>query len=232
MSLRINLLQDEEIRHAGMLGEAFLLRIVVIVVVCLLGLGIALSMLHANSIRREMDGLQRLYQQKDPIYQEVRAMQADIAENEGIRSEMEGWRTSSPDWGAYLMDVQKLVPDSIQMVRLSLRGEINMPRTKGSTSKAVLPYREYRMTVDGISQGELADEVVIKFVRDLKEAPGLSEFLDAVTLQRIEKEKLGGRDAVDMQRRTFAIQAVSRRLEMTGGRKAKPKADEKKMRRE
>ena len=232
MSLRINLLEEDELRHAGLLGESFLIRILIASVVVIAGIGITFLMLHVGSIRREMDSSKKLYMQKEPIYQEVCAMQADLDDNNSIQAELKGWRTSSPDWGGLLMQIQSLVPDSIQLDRLSVRGELLLPRIKKNRpGKKVQPYRSFRVTLDGISQGTLADEVVIQFVRNLKEAPGLTEFFTSVNLKRIEKEKLAGRNAVDLQRRIFAIEAVSKPLVLTGGRLVKENPDDKKKKR-
>jgi len=233
MSLRINLLEEDELRHAGLLGEAFLIRILIISVVVVAGLGLAFMLLHVSSIRREMESSKQLYMQKDPLYQDVRAMQDDVADNKSIQAELKGWRTSRPDWGGILMHIQSLVPGSIQLERLSVRGEIIQPRAskKLIKKKKEEPYRSYRITMDGISQGSLADELVIQFVRDLKEAPGLAAFFETVNLKRIEKERQGGRDAVDLQRRTFAIEAVSKPLLLTGGRMAKADPEDKKKKR-
>jgi hypothetical protein len=117
------------------------------------------------------------------------------------------------------------------MSRMTVRGDIQMPRAQRGQrlQKAPLPFREYKIILDGTSEGELADEVVVQFIRLLKESPGFKDLFESVNLQRIERMKASGRDTEedDVDRRVFAIEIMTRPLEMPGGVKPAGKEEEK-----
>jgi hypothetical protein len=231
MSLRINLIKEDEVRHAGLLSEAFVFRVLAAVLVALVAIGAVLLMLHVRNIRRDLKSSRRLFNQKDVLYQDIRAMQMDITDNKRLLEELDGWHISRMDWDEALMNLAAVVPPSIQMSRMTVRGDIQMPRAQRGQrlQKAPLPFREYKIILDGTSEGELADEVVVQFIRLLKESPGFKDLFESVNLQRIERMKASGRDTEedDVDRRVFAIESMTRPLEMPGGVKPAGKEEEK-----
>jgi type II secretory pathway component PulJ len=213
MNLRINLIHEDELRYAGALSPVFILRISALALLALLALGIVLVLFHMGSVKQNLKQLETRYDDLKPVYEQVRTMQQHLAENKKILEELGGWRASRVEWSQSLMDLQAIVPPSVQLMNMRVQGSIIMvgaeKKGPGGKKKPGTPARRFKMDISGKVVGGQAEEVVVQFIRTLRSPDKFQPELDSVKLQRLQKESSRGSRSPDETQFLFGIEALS-----------------------
>jgi hypothetical protein len=212
MIARVNLLRPDEMRYQGPVSREFIRQAAVGGVCALLLLMVVLSVFRHRSIRHNLVLLQESWSEMSPRYEQVRSMQAALGSLQQVEAELQAWNASRIEWGTLLTDLQQIVPAEIQLTRLSVRGETGLLETPASTGspKAGAPppllARRFNFRIDGRAPGAMAEEVVVRFARTMRDTPAFKEVLDTVRLQGLQRAA-GSREEPD---RLFGIEGTSR----------------------
>lgn len=188
--LNINLLRDEERRYQGQVSSRFVFRAV-------LGAALALAALGAlRMITREVS-LQRDYQEAASEWSRLKtaygadeAAMARLNVAQGYRQELTSWSNARLDATALLGEIQGMIPDTIQLIRLSWEDEFITP-PKGDAAATNRPpvSRAVRMRVAGRAVGRDAQAQVEKLISRISSyAPvaGGSNFFTRVQLRAMQ----------------------------------------------
>jgi hypothetical protein len=207
MNMRVNLIRESELRQPGRLNRVLVMRITVIggIIVVILSVFFALSY-----IRNSRDALRHArarHKEIDPAYQDVRVLQEHLRSNRLLVEELKGWHAARVDWHKSLMDLRAIIPPSIQLTRLNVRGGLEMvhPPSWQKNAKPT-PARNTKVRLDGLAVGEVADEVVVNFVRTLQSAPAFEPMMNYVKLLRLAR--MTTREGEEMKS-VFGIEAVT-----------------------
>lgn len=213
MSLRVNLMREAEYRYQGPVSRKFVLRVSVITAAAVAFLLLTISVHQQISLSRNLKTTKEDWQSIETRFKTATALRDKLNAHQTILNELGKWEKSRPDWTRALENLQTIVPSTIQITKLNVRGEWQFiqpptpPAKEGETTapKAppMVPARRIAMNLEGKASGELADETVIQFVKTIRESAELNPMLESVKLQRLLREAA----LVDMQAdRVFEIQ--------------------------
>ncbi len=195
MKLRVDLLRAEERRYQGPVSTRFAIRIGAITLGVVSAL-LLLVALHAFlSVRSELRATRGNWQQIEQRFNEVQALQRASGEQQALLKELDRWSALRAPWSALLPELSQIVPASMQLTRLGIRSEwsfVKAPAPTTSDGKEIplppMPTRRVYLSLEGRASGDLADEVVVGFVRTLRESPGYAPLFESVKLQRLVRE--------------------------------------------
>lgn len=140
-------------------------------------------------------------------------MQQDLTANRSLVEELGAWEHSRVLWSEALMDLQKVVPEAVQLSRFTIAGGFTVITGEKWENVDPVPARVFDMRINGQISGDFADAVVIQFLRDLKGAPGLEDIIKAVELQR-GLQRQGNRGGEGETRWVFAIEVEGKERKM------------------
>jgi hypothetical protein len=103
------------------------------------------------------------------------------------------------------LDIQKSIPENIQLTRISIRSEVKTSRYRNADELEL----GYRLILQGISQGEQAEDAVINLRRDLLIRDHLAAIFDSVKLISMRKRR--GPDDENM--REFSLEGLGTEVE-------------------
>lgn len=216
MSVRVNLLNQDEVRYYTAVSRAFAVRTGAIGLLLLLTLVGILFILRVSNIKSGLENNQAEWAALEPRLEKYQNLKENYKSNEGLMTEIKQWKQMKNSWDGPLFRFQTLLPDTLQFTSMDLKSSFGarIDRTKiGKGDEAreivnVVPSRTYRMILQGIAEGELADETVVQFVKTIRADSAMSSLWESVKLQSLQK-KQGASDTI----RVFTLEAVSAMLE-------------------
>lgn len=234
MTVSINLMKPAEFRHQGAVSGAFVVRVSVASVVSFALVFGLLGLARFRIARQDLIDCREIWKMREPLYNQILAMKQDLATAKKLQQELKGWAASRINWGDPLLELQQIVPATMQLRQLSLRGETEFkqssaPAPEGGEGSApaapAQPVRRFYLIIEGKATGNLAENMVVQFVRTLGEASTFKAFLESKKLQSLQREASQGGEQVD---RAFTIEAITIRKPMVAteppARKGAPKS--------
>jgi hypothetical protein len=221
MSVRVNLLKPTEFRRQGVVSVPFLVQTGITTAIAIVLIVSGLLFLQYERGRRNLKAAQAIWQVREPLYNTIPSIKQDIAAQKKLRQELRGWQVSRLEWKPFLAELQKICPANVQYRRLNIRGDIDVkqrpapPPVEGQEpAPAPLgsPMRWFVVTLDGKACGEMADDVVVQFVRAMGNDALFKSIFDAPpklnSMQRDAEQSDGQAD------RTFTIEGSTLKREM------------------
>lgn len=193
MNLRVNLIQPTELRYQGAVSRSFLLRATLITLASLAGIAAMLFILQMNATRQTLTRSRERWLQIEPVFKNIQAMQEELVHDRALQKELGGWSRSRLDWYLPLLEIQRLVPSNIQLIRMNVWSSLALDKSKKLPAKAaaepeIMPVRTFKVGIDGRAVGEAGNEAVVQFVSTIKEAGWLSNVFETVNLQGVRRE--------------------------------------------
>ncbi len=173
MSIRVNLLNPSEARRQGMVGVKFMVHISLGTAVTLFAFFSVLGYMRYQAAKRDLAAARNIWEVREPMYNSILKMKEDLATEKKFQQELRGWQDSRIEWKPLLIELRNMCPPTVQLRRLSLRGELFVkiqPVTGGEAATPASrptgqPMRWYSITLDGKAWGAQAEDVVVRFVR-------------------------------------------------------------------
>lgn len=219
MTIRVNLLQPHEYRRQGAVSGAFLARISVGTALAFLTLFSALGFVWYEISQRDLEAAREIWRIREPMYDQIMAMKQDLAVEKKLEQELEGWVNWRLEWTPLLLEFQRIVPLTMQIRRLNIRGESDMTRKGGATSTgemadpgankiSYVPTIKYTVSFDGRASGNEAETTVVQFVRTFGRSTGYEQILDpaSVKLRSMQRDASESGEQPD---RIFSIEAMT-----------------------
>lgn len=191
MNFRVDLIQDTERRSASVISAKFLIRLAAILVPVIIVLsmtGLVLGMLKIQAVR---DDMEQQWVDQEPKQKAAQALHAEVASNQQVLDEIEGWKKASLMWRDQLVELQKLVPKTIQLNDLRMTGRIEgyseNPREPNKP-----PHRFYALRFNGIMFGDInidnaENNDVKKMVEDIQASPVFSNVVKSAKVDRFDR---------------------------------------------
>lgn len=200
MSTRVNLMKPGEFRRQGAVSGTFIVQMSIFTTIALGVLFGGLAFVNYRNARADLMASRQIWKTREPLYNKIQAMKADVAELRKIRAELGGWSSSRVEWHTRLLQLQHIVPANVQIRRMSVRGEYEFikPKPAPSADPAAAaaaaegkpapaasegtPARRYYTTIDGRASGEQADQVVHLFVRIIQQSDEFRQVFEGAKL--------------------------------------------------
>jgi hypothetical protein len=227
MTVRVDLLKKSEFRHQGGASSVLIVRSLTILGVAACVLFSAGTVLRFRAARRELISCRETWKQCEPVYNQLQAMKQDMATQRKLETELKGWEQSRVLWEGPLVELQEIVPPVMQLRRLAIEGRLETillpappppPGDELGESDQAAPEppkqlaRRFHVFLDGKVVGEMAEDVVVQFVRVLSREKAFDGLLENVKLQSLQRES--GQSAVGPAGRVFSIEARSRKIDI------------------
>jgi hypothetical protein len=115
---------------------------------------------------------------------------------------LNGWMESQVSLSLLLSEIQEEVPPTIQLQRLSIRSD---PK-KATFARAEDFVLDYKLVLQGVSQGDRAEDAVMGLRKDLMATENVGTTFRSVKLASMRKQA----GKVDQKARDFRIEAFSK----------------------
>ncbi len=224
-SIRVNLLKPTEARRQGIVGVKFAIRLSIVTVAAVLSIVGGLSFIKFETGKRDLEAARAIWTLREPMYSKSLKMKEDLATEKRFQQELSGWHSSRIEWKPLLIELRKICPPSVQLRRLGIRGDlfikqkpVIVPVDAEPGTPAAAPaslgqaMRWYTITIDGKAVGDMAEDVVVQFVRTLGTDARFRPLFEAPpklnSLQR-DTSQMG-----DQPSRVFTIEGVTQKREI------------------
>jgi len=204
---RVNLLKKSEQRYQGVVSHRFILVVVVVVPILLVAALSGMKLVQYASVQSALQEEKKAWANLEPRYllhqEELRSLNA-------CRSSLDllnGWMGSQVSLSLLLSEVQEEVPPTIQLQRLSVRSE---PKTS-TFARAEDFVLDYKLMLQGVSQGDRAEDAVMGLRKDLMATDMLGTTFRSVKLASMRKRSgKGGQAARDFRIEGFSKEGEGR----------------------
>jgi hypothetical protein len=226
MSIRVNLIKPVEARRQGVVGVKFMIRLSVATAAAIFLITGGLSYIRFETGKKDLASAQNIWEIREPMYSKSLKMKEDLATEKKFQQELRGWQASRIEWKPMLIELRKICPPTIQLRRLGIRGDLFIKQKPvvvpvdvegGAPAAPAAPslgqaMRWYTITIDGKAAGNMAEDIVVQFVRTFGNDPLFKPLFEAPpklnSLQRDTSQ------SGDQPTRTFTIEGTTLKREM------------------
>jgi len=177
MSLRVNLILEEEQRSGSKLNMKSFLRISGIVAPALLALLIGQQALSSFLIVSQLDILESQWSAIEPKQKLAVRLASRLGANLKTKTELDAWEAAKPAWNRLLVAIMEAVPRSIQLT--SMRVALVEENTKTPPTPSP-PTRQYQLIMDGVTRDINSMLVVQAFEKSILTHPDLEPVIESV----------------------------------------------------
>lgn len=185
---RVNLLKKSELRYQGAVSRRLVVAGVVAAPILLASVLSGIKLVQHAAIQSELKDRREAWQAIEP------QLAVYLEENKGLESNrkildlFEGWDKSQGSFVKLLSDIQASVPENVQFVRLSIRGNSQAKVFKQAEDMDL----DYALVIEGISQGDRAEDEVINLRKDLLKCEQIGATFESVKLASMRKREGAG----------------------------------------
>jgi hypothetical protein len=235
MKLRVNLLKSSERRYQGPVSLRFLIRVGGISVVVLALLFGIMAIQRQFMLSHRLKSAKEEWSRLGPRYEEITKRQVVVGNYKALLDELGKWGMTNGNWHEMLLEMQKIVPANVQVQRMTVdttwefikpekkkkeekkeekKKEEHKEEAKKEEIKAApkdilaTPARSIRLAINGSIKGDLADEIIVQFTRNLQKAPGFDVYFDTMELEKLYRAESAREAGGDW--RQFEIQGISK----------------------
>ena len=197
---RVNLLKKAERRYQGTVSRRFMLVGIVVTPILFIAVLSGVKLIQYSGVQADLRASREIWSTLEPRLAVASDQQRGLKTNRLAIDLINGWRDSQVSMEGLLLDIQKTIPENIQLTRISIRSEV-----KTSVYHDVDELElDYRLALQGISQGAQAEDAVINLRKDLLDREYLSATFDAIKLTSMRKR--AGRSGENM--REFSLEGL------------------------
>jgi hypothetical protein len=202
---RVNLLKKSEQRYQGAVSRRFMLISIVVTPILFIAVLSGVKLIQYGSVKADLKASREIWTVLEPRLAVARDQQRGLKTNRQAITLINGWQDSQVSMKELLLDIQQAIPENVQLMRISIRGDVTTSLYRNADELGL----GYRLTLQGVSQGEQAEDAVINLRRDLLIREHLSAIFDSVKLTSMRKRK--GLDGENM--REFSLEGLGAEIE-------------------
>ena len=198
MKIRVNLLKQEELRHAGGVIKQFAIRAGASTGATLLLLIIVIWAFQHHALMKDLKWAKSEWNSIESTYEKVAKIQDNFNKRRQTVAELKKWEEARIQWNTPFNHLREVIPETVQLTKLSIRSrmDIEEPDKEGGEFSVT---RNYQIMLNGKAMGEMGDEVMLQLVRNLKDSEKFKELLKTVQLKKLQ------RDTFDQQSRQASL---------------------------
>jgi hypothetical protein len=195
---RINLLKKSEQRYQGAVSRRFVLVSIVATPIFLIAVLSGIKLVQYTGVQSELKASREIWKTLEPKLTLFNEEKKGLTDHRQILSLFEGWRASQAPVIELLNGIQDSVPDNIQFTRLSLRSDLKRAVYDTADDMAL----NYKLVIEGLSQGDMAESDVIQLQRELLACEVVESAFDSIKLTAMRKRQ----DAKRITMREFRLE--------------------------
>lgn len=184
---RVNLLKKSEQRYQGAVSRRFIMVSAVVTPILLIAVLSGIKLVQYSGVQADLKTSREIWKDLKPKLELFNEENKSLAANRKILALFEGWRQSQLPIVKLMDEVQDVVPQNVQFSRFSLRGDI----TKAAYATPKDMKLNYKLLIEGVAQGNRAEEDVWKFQKDLIGSPDINRAFETVDLADMRKRQSG-----------------------------------------
>ncbi len=202
---RVNLLKKSERRYQGAVSRRFMLVSIVVTPILFIALLSGVKLIQYGGVQADLKASREIWKTLEPKLAVALDRQRGLKTNRQALSLINGWKDSQVSMEGLLLDVQEVIPENVRLMRVSIRSEVTASLYRDADELDL----DYRLALQGVSQGEQAEDTVMNLRRDLLKKEHLSAIFDSVKL--ISMRKRSGADGENM--REFSFEGLGAEVE-------------------
>ena len=195
---RVNLLKKSEQRYQGMVSRRFVLISMVATPILLIAVLSGIKLIQYAGVQSELTASHAIWENLEPKLALFNEEKKGLADHRQILSLFEGWQGSQAAVVELLEGIQDSVPDNIQFTRLSLRSDLTRAVYATVDDMAL----NYKLVIEGLSQGDMAESDVIRLQRELLASEVVESTFESIKLTAMRKRQ----DAQRITMREFRLE--------------------------
>jgi hypothetical protein len=172
MNLRVDLILESEQRSGSIINLKSIMRVASIVIPGIIIATICFAGLNSMKLKNKLKNLEQEMEVQGPRQQASIKLRNQLNRNISILEELEGWEAAHMNWRDVLLDIQKEIPDQIQLTALSIDQVLQHVKK--------VPARVFKLTLKGKAKGAFSEDNIIKLSDSLKTAKQFSEIIKKV----------------------------------------------------
>ncbi len=180
---RVNLLKKEERRYQGAVSQRFILMGLVITPIIFITILSGIKLVQYGEIQSNLKSSRSIWANLEPRVERFKIQQRQLKDNRKVIDFIEAWTNSQVSMDGLLLDIQQTIPRQIQLTHISIRSQIETAKFHNTDELKL----DYRLILQGISQGNLAEDEVISLRGDLLKKECLSGVFESVKLASMSK---------------------------------------------
>lgn len=212
MSLRVDLLREDEVRYQGAVSRRFALRAGISGAVAALSIFLAYFFYTEFSVRRELRDIDERWAQVSDRHKALKEKRITMSSMQGLQKELGAWGRNRLDWVSRLDELEAMIPLNVQLVRFTVRDEWEFvrppppPPKPGEEAKPPpsQPARRTYLNISGRAAGANGEDAVIQVVTKMRNTKSYAGIFETIRLQRINTDPQPG----DVADRAFDIEAA------------------------
>lgn len=197
----VNLLRRDEMRYQGAVSRKFILLGLCVVPFLFVVVILGVQLLQKADALRSLKRANARWSEIEPQLVAYRKADRLLKDNKKILELLDGWNASKVPFAELMLDIQPLVPASIQLTHLSIQNTL----PPGEYSKVDELGLKFEVSIKGYSHGQQAEYSVIDFRKKLLASDKMAQVAETIMLSSIRKRDANGGDVI----REFALQGGS-----------------------
>ncbi len=182
---RVNLLKKSEQRYQGAVSRRFITISVIVTPILFIAVLSGIKILQYTWVQADLKASREIWTNLEPKLALFNEKNRSLAANRQMLALFEGWQNSQLPMVDLMNEIQDAVPMNVQFSRFSLKAEV-APAIYRTPEKMRL---KFALQIDGIAQGDRAEEDVWKFHKDLLASEGIAKEFNVVDLTGMRKRK-------------------------------------------
>lgn len=198
---RVNLLKKSEQRYQGAVSRRFIMISAVVTPILLIAVLSGIKLVQHRGVQADLEASREIWANLEPKLALYTEENRNLKANQRILELFDGWRDSELPFVQLMNEIQDVVPLNVQFARFMLRGEV----APGIYEIPEDMQLDFKLQIDGISQGDRAEDEVWKFHKDLLITKSIAKSFNTVDLNDMRKRQ----SAEGMSVREFRIIGVN-----------------------
>lgn len=180
---RVNLLKKSEQRYQGAVSQRFLLVCIVVTPILFITILSGIKLIQYTAAQSNLKSSREVWAGLKPRLALYKDEQRSLATNKRALELIAGWQGTRMPLPGLLSEIQDSVPANIQLKRLALRSDPE----KSIYDKPADFAMDHTLTVQGVAQGDRAEDVVIGLRKDLLKTERMGATFESVKLGYMRK---------------------------------------------
>lgn len=198
---RVNLLKKSECRYQGAVSRRFMLVSMVVTPVLFIAVLSGVKLIQYGGVQADLKASREIWTTLEPRLATALEQQRGLKTNRQAISLLNAWQESQVSMEGLLLDIQEAIPENVQLMRISIRSEMKASLYRNADEVKL----DYRLALQGVSQGDQAEDAVINLRRDLLKREHMATTFESVKLTSMRKRS--GADGENI--RDFSFEGLS-----------------------
>lgn len=197
---RVNLLKKSERRYQGAVSRKFMLISIVVTPILMIAVISGVKLIQYGGIRANLRSSREIWERLEPRLAVALEQQGGLKTNREALTLFNAWQDSKSPMEELLLDIQKVIPENVQLKRISIRNDVTSSLYQNEEDLQL----DYRLVLHGVSQGDQAEDAVIRLRRELLSQGRFATIFDSVKLTSMRKSM--SKDGENM--REFSLEGL------------------------